>query len=238
MNDTATTAVRDLIGTFTKVALPKLARARRPKDLKALARDPKLIEALGRDLIPLIDAASRYTLPVKSRVVGHVSATITGAAGPLAANAAEGLLLAGPETVAITAPTALAVQVTAAVWETYVEFSTIVHKLRAAGIDDADSVQLAIMRMVLPEADEVSTAMVTRAAERLAARMLREAAAGWLPVAGPFVGSIASNFDLHRAHRAADSVIRQRKAPPRRRSSPELTGGGMLGGRRRANRGR
>jgi hypothetical protein len=203
--------VRDLVSTFTKVALPKLAKARRPKDLKALLRDPKLIEALGRDLLPLIDAASRYTLPVKSRALGHVSATITGAAGPLAANAAEGLLLAGPETAAITAPTALAVQITAAAWETYVEFSTIVHKLRAAGIEDPEKIELAIVRMVLPGTTDVTKGIVTRAAERFAERMLARAAAGWLPVAGPFVGSVASNFDLVRAHRAADSVIREKR---------------------------
>jgi hypothetical protein len=198
---------RDLLATFTKVALPKLAKARRPKDLKALVRDPKLIEALGRDLVPLIEQAARYALPVKSRVLGHISATITGAAGPLAANAAEGLLLAGPETAAITAPSAVGVQITAAAWEMYVEFSTIVHKLRDAGINDPELVQLAIMRMVLPGTTDVTKGMVARAAERFAERMLTRAAAGWLPIAGPFVGSVASNFDMHRAHRAAESVI-------------------------------
>lgn len=224
MENTGIAAVRDLVGTFTKVALPKLAKARRPKDLKALVRDPKLIEALGRDLLPLIEAASRYTLPVKSRVVGHVSATITGAAGPLAANAAEGLLLAGPETAAITAPTAVAVQFSAATWEMYVEFSTIVQKLRDAGIDDAETIELAIVRMVLPDTTDVTKKVVTRAAERMAERMLARAASGWLPIAGPFVGSIASNFDLHRAHKAAESVIRERRpATPSARSSSTST---------------
>jgi hypothetical protein len=203
--------VRDLLGTFTRVALPKLARARRPKDLKALVRDPKLIEALGRDLLPLIEGAARYALPVKSRAVGHISATLTGAAGPLAANAAEGLLLAGPETAAITAPAAVAVQITAAAWEMYVELSTIVQKLRAAGIEDPELVELAILRMVLPGTTDVTKGMATHAAERFAERLLTRAAVGWLPIAGPFVGSIASNFDLHRAHRAAESVMRQER---------------------------
>jgi hypothetical protein len=202
---------RDLLKTFTKVALPKLAKARRPKDLKALVRDPKLIEALGRDLLPIIEEAARYALPVKNRALGHVSATVSGAVGPLAANVAEGLLLAGPETVALSAPSAVAVQLTAAVWELYVEFSTIVRKLRAAGIDDPELVQLAIVRTVLPDANAATKNLVTRAAERLAERMLKRAAAGWLPIAGPFVGAIGSNFDLARAHRAAESVIRERR---------------------------
>jgi hypothetical protein len=214
--------VRDLVNTFTKVALPKLAKARRPKDLKKLVRDPQIIEALGRDLIPLIDAAARYTLPVKSRVLGHVSATISGAAGPLAANAAEASLVAGPEAAVITAPAALAIQITAAVWEMYVEFSTIVHKLRAAGIDDPESIELAIVRIVVPDANDVTKGMVTRAAEALARRMLREAAEGWLPVAGPFVGAVTSNYDLRRAHLAAESVIRQKRGGPSARSSSML----------------
>jgi hypothetical protein len=223
VENTAAASARDLVKTFTRVALPKLAKARRPKDLKALMRDPKLIEALGRDLIPLIDAAQRFALPVQSRALGHVSATITGAAGPLAANAAEGLLLAGPETAAITAPTALAVQISAATWETYVEFSTIVQKLRAAGIEDASKIELAIVRMVVPDAIDVTKGVITRATERLAQRMLARAATGWLPIAGPFVGSIESNFDLHRAHTAADSVIREERAARDARSSSTST---------------
>jgi hypothetical protein len=205
--------VRQLVNTFTKVALPRLSKARRPKDLKALARDPELIAALARELTPIIEGAMRYSLPMKGRVSTHLSATVTGAVGPAAANLAEGLVVAGPETLALSAPTALGVQFAAATWETYVEFSTIVQKLREAGITDADSVQLAIVRMVMPDAQGVTKTMVVKATERLVERMLARAATGWIPIAGPVLGSVGSNFDMHRAHRAAESVIREQRKP-------------------------
>ena len=210
---------RDVLVTVTKTALPRLAKARRPKDLKALARDPALIEALGRDLAPVLETAIRYALPVRGRLPTHVSATVTGAAGPLAANVAEGLLLAGPQAAAIGAPTAVTIQFSAAVLETYVEFSTIVQKLRGAGIDDRDDVMLAIMRTLVPDATSATKTVVTRGLQRLAQRMVLRAARGWLPLAGPILGSVSSNFDMHRAHRAAEGVIRERRrgAEQRRR---------------------
>ncbi|MBA2608478.1 MAG: hypothetical protein H0U92_06045 [Actinobacteria bacterium] len=206
--------VRQLVNTFTKVALPRIAKARRPRDLKALARDPDLISALARELTPLIDGAMRYALPIKGRWPTHLSATVAGAVGPAAANLAEGLVLAGPETLTVTAPTALGVQFAAATWETYLKFSTIVQKLRDAGITDPDAVQLAIVRMVIPDATGITKTMIVKATERLVERMLARAATGWIPLAGPILGAVGSNFDMHGAHRAADSVIRERKAAP------------------------
>jgi hypothetical protein len=206
--------VRDPTVTLVKQLLPKLAKVRRPSDLRRLAKDRALVEALGRDFLPIIDAAVRTAstaaLPLESRWSTHLSATVTGAAGPVVANAAElAALFGGPETLVVTAPTALTVQVAATVWETYVEMSLIARKLRSAGVTDIESIELALVRSLVPDADDFTKRVLIRGGERLAMRLLTRSAAEWVPIAGPVFGVIRANIDVHRAHKAADSVLRE-----------------------------
>ena len=208
-------SVRDPTVTLVKQLLPKIAKVRRPRDLRKLANDKALVQALGRDFLPIIDAAiltaATNALPLRSRWSTHLSASVTGAAGPVIANAAElAALLGGPETLVVSAPTAITVQVAATVWETYVEFSLIAQKLREAGITDVEEVRLALVRSLVPDANDFTKKVLLRGGERLAIRLLTRSAAEWVPIAGPVFGVVRANVDVHRAHRAAESIIRDR----------------------------
>lgn len=210
-------SVRDPTVTLVRQLLPKLVTVRRLRDLRKLAKDRALIEALGRDFLPIIDAAissaATTALPIQSRWSTHLSATVTGAAGPVVANAAElGAIFGGPQTLVVTAPTALAVQVVAIVWETYVEFSLIAQKLRRAGVTDVDHVRLALVRSLVPDATDFTKKVLIRGGERLAVRLLTRSAAEWVPIAGPVFGVVRANVDVHRAHRAAESILRDIEA--------------------------
>src|SRR4051812_44631976 len=168
--------------TLVEQLIPKLVKVRRPRDLRKLANDKELVQALGRDFLPILDAAMRSasspTLPIQSRWSTHLSATVTGAAGPVIANAAElGALLGGPETLVVTAPTAITVQVAATVWEAYVELSLVAQKLKRAGITDPDQVRLALARTLVPDANDFTKKVLLRGGERLAVRLLTRSAA-------------------------------------------------------------
>lgn len=211
-------SVRDPTITLVRHLLPKLVEVRRPSDLRKVAKDRALIEALGRDFLPIIDAAIKSAattaLPIQSRWSTHLSATVTGAAGPVIANAAElAAIFGGPGTLIVTAPTALTVQVAATVWETYVEFSLIAQKLRRAGVTDVDLVRLALVRSLVPDANDFTKKVLIRGGERLAVRLLTRSAAQWVPIAGPVFGVVRANIDVHRAHRAADSILRDLQKP-------------------------
>jgi hypothetical protein len=195
---------------------PRLLAVRRPKDLRRLAKDPIVLAAIAKDLAPVLEAAitraSVVTIPVHHRVTSHLSATVSGAAGPVAANAAElAVLFGGPPTLGVTAPTAFATSAVAVVWESYVELSVIAQKLRRAGIDDPEQIRLALLRTYVPGATDLTKAVLVRGAERLAVRLLTRISAAWLPVAGPVFGAVRSNIDVHRAHKAAEAVIAERR---------------------------
>ena len=226
--------IRASVKTLVKVAGPKLIKVRKPRDLKKLMKDPTLIKALGRDLEPvintIIDAAAKAPAPISGRVTTHISATVTGAGGAAVANWAElGALFGGPETLALTAPTAFGIQAAATAWETYVEFSVIVNKLRAAGINDPERLRLAAIRTLVPDATDVTKLVVVRGGERLAVRLLTRTAAGWVPLAGPIFGVVRANIDLHRAHVAAESVIREAALAERRSDFVDEEVAGVLG---------
>lgn len=211
-------SVRDPTITLVRQLLPKLVKVRRPRDLRKLASDKELVQALGRDFLPIIDAAiltaATSSLPLQSRWSTHLSATVTGAAGPMIANAAElAAIFGGPESLVVTAPTAITVQVAATVWETYVEFSLIAQKLRRAGVTDVDQVRLALVRSLVPDANDFTKKVLIRGGERLAVRLLTRSAAEWVPIAGPVFGVVRANVDVHRAHRAAESIIRDLGKP-------------------------
>jgi len=216
--------VRDTAVAFVRVAGPRLRKVRRPRDLRALARDREGIEVLGRELVPvrerLVETASVAPLPMYRRWSTHASATVTGAVGPAVANWAEIVaLFGGPESLAVTAPSAFAIQTASSVWELYVTFSLIVRRLEREGINDVPSIRLALVRTVVPDAHDVTKAVLVRGGERIAVRLLTRSASAWLPLAGPIFGAVDANVDVHRAHRAAESVVRERTrwtpAPPR-----------------------
>jgi hypothetical protein len=207
--------IRETAVAFLRVAGPRLRKVRRPRDLRALAHDAEVVEALGGQLVPvleeLIKTASTAPLPMRRRWSTHASATVTGAVGPALATSAELVaLFGGPESLAVTAPTAFAAQTAASVWELYVTFSLIVRKLRRAGVQDPRLVRLALMRTLVPDAGDVTKAVLVRGGERIAVRLLSRGTSAWIPLAGPVFGAVDANIDVHRAHRAVESVLRDR----------------------------
>ena len=210
-------SVREPTAALLKAVAPQLLKVRRPRDLRRLAKDPVVLAAVAKDLVPVLEAAiskaSVVTLPVHHRWSSHLSATVSGAAGPVAANAAEiAAVLGGPPTLGVTAPTAFATTAVAVVWESYVELCVIAQKLRRAGIDDPEVIRIALLRTYVPDATDFTKTVVVRAAERLAVRLLTRISSAWLPLAGPVFGAVRSNIDVHRAHKAAEQVIQEQTA--------------------------
>jgi len=208
--------LREPTVALLRAIAPQLRKVRRPKDLRRLARDPLVLAAVAKDLVPVleatIDRASTVALPVHQRWSSHLSATVSGAAGPAVANAAElAAIFGGPPTLGVTAPTAFATSAVGVVWESYVELSLIAQKLRRAGIEDPELIRMALLRTYVPDATDFTKAVLVRGAERLAIRMLGRIAAAWVPVAGPVFGAVRSNIDVHRAHKAADEIIREQE---------------------------
>ena len=210
-------SVREPTVALLKAVGPQLVKVRRPRDLRRMAKDPVVLAAIAKDLVPVLEAAiakaSVMTLPVHHRWSSHLSATVSGATGPVVANAAEvAAVFGGPPSLGVTAPTAFATTAAAVVWESYVELCVVAQKLRRAGIDDPEVIRVALLRTYVPDATDFTKTVLVRGAERLAIRLLTRISAAWLPLAGPVFGAVRSNIDVHRAHQAAEQVIRERAA--------------------------
>ena len=209
--------VREPTAALLKAIGPQLLKVRRPKDLRRLAKDPVVLAAIAKDLVPVLEGAiakaSVVTIPVHQRWSSHLSATVSGAAGPVAANAAEiAAIFGGPPTLGVTAPAAFGTTAVAVVWEAYVELCVVAQKLRRAGIDDPEVIRLALLRTYVPDATDFTKTVLVRGAERLAIRLLTRISSAWLPLAGPVFGAVRSNIDVHRAHKAAQQVIDEQRA--------------------------
>ena len=76
-----------------RAMLPKLKRVRSRGDLGVVFQDSELLVALEAQLFPIVEraiqSASRGTLPLRRRYSSHALVSLTGLAGPLAANATE-----------------------------------------------------------------------------------------------------------------------------------------------------
>ena len=208
---------RLLVTAFLKMALPRLVRVRRPRDLRRWTKDAVVLAATHSYLVPAIDglmeSAARGALPIRGRVPSHLSATVTGVAGPVAANLAElqvlaATILSGPggaPVAAVSAPTAAAVGVAAQMAELYAQTSVAARILAGHGITDPVALRTVMARALVPGGSE----MAVRVATRLATRMITRLAVQWLPVVSIARGLVVSNVDMHRIHQAARNVARE-----------------------------
>ena len=203
--------VMDAVRTFVTVAGPRLLRVRSARDVRALVTDRELIKALATDLEPLVEGvltqAIAHPLPVQSRWAGHASVSVASAVGAGAGTSAEIATIFAPEAVGLSIPTALTVQVVTFAGELYVELSTVVHRLREAGIEDPEIIQETLLGSVIPGGADVTQLFMVRATERLARRLLLRIAAEWVPVAGILAAVVSSNLDMARVNRAADRAV-------------------------------
>ena len=205
---------RSLVTAFLKLALPRLVRVRRPRDLRRWTKDAVVLAATQSYLVPAIDglmeSAARGALPIGGRVPSHLSATVTGVAGPLAANLAELQVLAatlfsgpgGAPVAAVSAPTAAAIGMAAQMAELYAQTSVAAKLLARHGITDPTALRTVMARALAPGGSEIAT----RVATRLATRMVTRLAVQWLPVVSIARGLVVSNLDMHRIHQAARDV--------------------------------
>ncbi len=208
---------RSLVTAFLKLALPRLVRVRRPRDLRRWTKDAVVLAATQSYLVPAIDglmeSAARGALPIGGRVPSHLSATVTGVAGPVAANLAELQVLAatmftgpgGAPVAAVSAPTAAAIGMAAQMAELYAQTSVAAKLLARHGITDPAALRTVMARALAPGGSEIAT----RVATRLATRMVTRLAVQWLPVVSIARGLVVSNLDMHRIHQAARDVARE-----------------------------
>ena len=215
---------RELTVDFLRATLPKLRGVRRLRDIKALRDDPEILGALERTLVPLLQKAvaksSKGALPLRRRTISHLAVSSTGIAGPVAANLAElqvlftsvaGTPATGAASATISVPAAMTVGFVAELIELYVQLSVATAKLRHAGIEDEAVTTAVMLRAFAPSATGAGAQALTKAAERLAVRLLERSAADWVPGISVATGLVWSNLDLHRLHRACDDAIRERQ---------------------------
>jgi hypothetical protein len=138
---------RQQTSELLRAVVPKLTGVRRPADLETLLRDDDLLAMLEANLYPVveraIESANRRVLPLRRRYSSHFVVTLTGLAGPAAANATEvqGLIAmlfppAGAADLAVNVPAAVLIGLGSQLVEFYVELSVVATRLRDAGISD------------------------------------------------------------------------------------------------------
>lgn len=211
---------RQLTLEVLRALLPKLKEVRRPADLKALLRDGDLLALLEMQLYPIIEraieSANRGVLPLRQRYRSHVIVTLTGLAGPAAANATEVLgLIAmafppiGAADLAVSVPVAVLIGVGAQLVEFYVEVSVVSTRLRDAGISDPAIIRQVLLAAVAPGARDISEMTVHRLVRAVSVRILARAAADWLPVVPLASGAYLSNRAMHAVHKAIDDMLHE-----------------------------
>ncbi len=216
---------RQLTLELLSALLPKLKGVRRPSDLKALFRDGDLLTLLEARLYPIveraIESANRGVLPLRRRYSSHFVVTLTGLAGPAAANATElqGLMAmafppVGAADLAVSVPVAVLIGFGSQLVEFYVELSVVATRLRDAGITDSAVIRRVLLAAVAPGTRDISEMTMHRLVRGLALRMLARAAADWLPVVPLASGVYLSNRAMRAVHRAIDDVLQELDAQP------------------------
>jgi hypothetical protein len=216
---------RQLTLEFLRALLPKLKGVRRPGDLRALFRDGDLLSILETQLYPIVErameSANRGVLPLRRRYSSHLIATLTGLAGPAAANVTEvqGLIAmafppVGAADLAVSVPVAVLIGFSSQLVEFYVELSVVTTRLRDAGIADPAITRQVLLAAIAPGARNISEMTMHRLVRGLAVRILARAAADWLPVVPLASGVYLSNRAMHRVHNAVDDVLRELDAQP------------------------
>ena len=218
---------RQLTLELLRAVVPKLKGVRRPADLKALFRDNDLLALLEAQLYPVveraIESANRGVLPLRRRYSSHFVVTLTGLAGPAAANVTEvqGLIAmafppVGAADLAVSVPAAVLIGFGSQLVEFYVELSVVATRLRDAGISDPTITRQVMLAALAPGARDVTKMTMHRLVRGLAVRILARAAADWLPVVPLASGVYLSNRAMHRVHKAVDDVMQELEAHPDR----------------------
>jgi hypothetical protein len=202
-----------------RALLPKLKGVRKPADLRGIFQDGDLLRLLETQLYPIveraIESANRGVLPLRRRYSSHIAVTLTGLAGPAAANATEvqGLIAmafppVGAADLAVSVPVAVLIGFGSQLVEFYVELSVVATRLRDAGISDSATIRQVLLRAVAPGARDVTEMTMHRLVRGLAVRILARAAADWLPVVPLASGVYLSNRAMHRVHNAIDDALK------------------------------
>jgi hypothetical protein len=216
---------RQLTLELLRAVVPKLKGVRRPADLKTVFRDGDLLALLEAQLYPVveraIESANRGVLPLRRRYSSHFVVTLTGLAGPAAANATEvqGLIAmafppVGAADLAFSIPAAVLIGFASQLVEFYVEISVVATRLRGAGVSDSAIIRRVLLAAVAPGMRDVPELTMHRLVRGLAIRILARAAADWLPVVPLASGVYLSNRAMHRVHRAVDHALQGLESQP------------------------
>jgi hypothetical protein len=180
---------------------------RRPRDLRRLVRDPKVVSRVAEPLTPALDRVLAFvakgTAPIPPRLgAGAITAVaMAGASAESILEIAAALGLEVPPAAVTIGGSALAVGIATEVVQFYLLASAIWTDLRAADCAEPELLRRALIETYV--ADDRS----------LAVSVVKRVLPGLVPVIGvPLAGRTAWK-DLHRARAAAARIVGERRWP-------------------------